>query len=96
MKWFLPFFALVAFAGLLGWRMGQVPTETEIINRYAASYLGTAPEGAKPTDCAAATHPSDLVRMVVTCTHHSGLLTTFFVGPRGRTVDPASLRQPGA
>jgi len=86
---FLPLAALIAFAGYLGLQSGQLPSETEIINRYAATYLQTAPEGAAPTDCAATTHPDPAVRMVINCTHPSGITTTFYVGPRG-----ASLPQP--
>lgn len=80
---FLPLAGLVAFAGYLGLQSGQVPSETEIINRYAAAYLETAPQGASLTDCAASPHPDDAVRMVVNCVHPSGLTTTYFVGPRG-------------
>lgn len=81
----LPFLCLVAFAGYLGLRAGDIPTETDIINRYAAAYLATAPEGAVPTDCAAAPHPEPEIRMVINCAHSNGLITTYFVGPRGDT-----------
>ena len=47
---FLPIAGLTAFVGYLGFQYGQVPSETEIINRYAAAYLQTAPTGAMPTD----------------------------------------------
>ncbi len=83
---FLPFAALVALALYLGLRAGIVPTETEIINRYAAAYMSTAPEGAALTDCAAAPHPDDAIRMVISCSHESGLTTTYFVGPRGESL----------
>lgn len=83
---FLPVAALVAYAAYLGLQAGQLPSETEIINRYAAAYLATAPEGASPTDCAATTHPDDRVRMVINCAHPSGLTTTYFVGPRGEAL----------
>ncbi|MEM8536434.1 MAG: hypothetical protein AAGF56_01095 [Pseudomonadota bacterium] len=85
---FLPFVALLVFVAYLGLRSGQLPTETEIINRYAATYLTTAPDGAELTDCAAAPHPDDRIRMVITCAHPLGLTTTFFVGPRGEAVEP--------
>ena len=84
--YFLPLIAFVAFAGYLGLLSGQLPSETEIINRYAASYLQSAPAGAAPTDCAAATHPDPAIRMVVSCSHPNGVVTTFYVGPRGNTV----------
>jgi len=83
---FLPLAALVALAAYLGLQYGQVPDETEIINRYAAAYLQTAPAGASLTDCAATTHPDPAVRMVINCVHPFGLTTTFFVGPRGETL----------
>lgn len=88
MRWvyFVPLVALVIFAGYLGLRSGDLPDETEIINRYAAAYLETAAEGAKATDCAASPHPDVAIRMVINCTHETGLTTTYFVGPRGEAV----------
>ena len=83
---FLPLAALIALSAYLGLQHGQVPSETEIINRYAATYLQTAPAGARPTDCAATTHPDPAVRMVINCVHPSGLTTTFFAGPRGESL----------
>lgn len=93
---FLPLAGLVAFAGYLGLRLGQVPTDTEIINQYAARYLETAPAGAHVTDCAAVPHPSDAIRMIVQCAHESGAVATFFVGPRGREMPPEVTGAPGA
>ncbi|WP_333714128.1 hypothetical protein [Yoonia sp.] len=88
MRWlyFLPLAGLVAYAAYLGWLRGQLPSETEIINRYAAAYLAMAPEGAQPTDCAATSHPDEAIRMIVTCAHPSGLVTTYHVGPRGEAL----------
>ena len=88
MRWlyFLPLAGLVAYAAYLGWQRGQLPTETEIINRYAAAYLAMAPEGAQVTDCAATPHPDETIRMVITCAHPLGLTTTYFVGPRGEAL----------
>ena len=83
---FLPFAGMIAFVGYLGFQSGQIPTETEIINRYAASYLQSAPDGAKLTDCAASPHPDPAIRMVINCVHPVGLTTTFFAGPRGASV----------
>ncbi|WP_341366738.1 hypothetical protein [Yoonia sp. BS5-3] len=83
---FLPIAALAAFAAYLGLRAGQIPSETEIINHYAAAYMASAPEGAEATDCAAAPHPDKAIRMVISCTHQSGLITTYFVGPRGAAL----------
>ena len=83
---FLPLAGFIAFAGYLGLQSGQLPSETEIINRYAAAYLETAPGGASPTDCAASPHPDPTVRMVVNCIHPSGVTTTYYVGPRGEAL----------
>lgn len=85
---FLPFGALVIFAAYLGLQWGQLPSETDIINRYAAAYMDAAPSGADPTDCAATTHPDEAIRMVITCTHPFGLTTTYYVGPRGEALPP--------
>ncbi len=83
---FLPLGALIVFAAYLGLQRGQLPSETEIINRYAAIYLDTAPAGASATDCAAAPHPDPAVRMVISCAHPSGVTTTFYAGPRGQSL----------
>ena len=91
---FLPLMALTAFAAYLGLQWGKVPSETDIINRYAAAYMETAPSGANPTDCAATPHPDPAVRMVINCTHPFGVITTYYVGPRGEALpEPAG---PGA
>jgi hypothetical protein len=83
---FLPLAGLIVFVGYLGFQRGQVPSETEIINHYAAAYLQTAPTGAIPTDCAATSHPDAAVRMVINCVHQSGVITTYFIGPRGEAL----------
>ncbi len=91
---FLPLAALIVFAAYLGLQWGKLPTETDIINRYAAAYMETAPSGANPTDCAATPHPDPAVRMVINCTHPFGVITTYYVGPRGEALpEPAG---PGA
>ncbi|MGJ8622277.1 MAG: hypothetical protein ACSHW1_05820 [Yoonia sp.] len=86
---FLPFAALLVFVAYLGFQYGRLPSETEIINRYAAAYMASAPSGAAPTDCAATSHPDEAIRMVINCVHPFGVITTYFVGPRG-----AALPQP--
>jgi hypothetical protein len=83
---FLPLAGAIAFAGYLGLQSGRLPSETEIINRYAATYLEVAPNGGEPNDCAASPHPDPAVRMVINCVHPSGFATTFFVGPRGEAL----------
>ncbi len=84
--YFIPVVGLVVFAAYLGLRAGDIPSETDIINRYAADYMSTAPDGADPTDCAATPHPDAAIRMVISCAHESGLTTTYFVGPRGEAL----------
>ena len=76
----------MAFAAYLGLRAGQIPSDTEIINRYVASYMAVAPEGAMPTDCSARSHVSETVRMVIECAHPTGVITTYIVGPRGEAL----------
>lgn len=88
--YFIPFAALVVVAGIVGYRMGQLPDETEIITRYAASYVAMAGAGAALTDCAATTHPDPAVRLVINCAHPGGLTTTFYVGPRGEALPQPS------
>ena len=83
---FLPLAGAIAFAGYLGLQSGRLPSETEIVNRYAAAYLEVAPNGGEPTDCAASPHPDPAVRMVINCVHPFGFATTFFVGSRGEAL----------
>ena len=83
---FLPLAALIALVAYLGFQRGQIPSEIEIINRYAAAYLEAAPNGADPTDCAATPHPDPVIRMVITCAHPLGVTTTYYAGPRGEAL----------
>lgn len=83
---FIPVAGLVVVAGIVGYRMGQVPGETEIITRYAATYVAMAGDDATLTDCAATTHPDPGVRLVINCANPNGLTTTFYVGPRGEAL----------
>ncbi len=94
--YFLPLGGLVVFAGYVGLRAGDVPGETEIINRYASTYVDTLKDGAAVTDCAATSHPNGAVRMVITCTHPSGIVTNYYVGPRGNTIPADQIRMPDA
>lgn len=90
-RWlFLPFAAMVALAGVLGFRMGQPLSETDIINHFAAVYLAQAGNGAAPTDCLAIANPDPAIRLVVVCTHPGGAVYQYPVGPRGRLIAPAS------
>ena len=81
---FLPLAALVVLTGYLGLRLGQPPSETEIIARYAARYVAEAGPGAQVTDCAAAPHPQ--ARMVVVCHHSDGASYRYVVGARGGLI----------
>lgn len=85
---FLPVSLLVTFAAYLGLRAGYVPTETEIINRYAALYVSDTGGGAQLTDCAATPHPDPAIRMQVICQPVEGEPVTFLVELRGRLVEP--------
>ena len=87
---FVPVAVLAVWAGYLGLRSGQLPSETDIIDHYAAAYLATAPSGASLTDCSATPHPDEAIRMVINCAHPSGVLTTYYVDQRGEAL-PAPL-----
>lgn len=92
---FLPVAALTVFAGYLGMRMGQPPSETAILERSAALYLSRAPEGASATDCAG--RPGEPpVRIVVTCVHPNGALFEIMVNARGQPVFHRRLDDPSA
>ena len=91
MVFFLPLAALIAFAGYLGLRAGRLPSDSEIVEVFVNAYLSMSPDGARSTDCVATPHPSPDVRLEITCTHASGVQTTFLAGPRGAAVDPATL-----
>ncbi len=75
-------------AAWLGLRAGRVPSETEIIDRYAAQYLERAGAGARATDCVARPHSDRAVRLVVTCAAPDGTRAIFFAGRRGQPVPP--------
>ena len=83
---FLPLGALCLLAAIVGWRMGSIPSETDLITAYAARYVSEAPAGAALTDCAATNHPQADVRMIVACHHPGGQRFTYLVGPRGQLV----------
>ena len=89
--YFLPFIVLVAYAAYLGLRAGRLPSDSEIVEVFVNAYLSMSPDGARSTDCVATPHPSPDVRLEITCTHATGVQTTFLAGPRGAAVDPANL-----
>jgi len=86
---FLPFAALGALAGYVGWQMGKPVSETEIINHFAADYV--AATGGAETDCIAT--PSDVpaARMEITCTGPDGAGLRYVAGPRGGLIDRQEL-----
>lgn len=77
---------LVLPAAYFGYRLGSVPTETEIINRYAAIHVQLAGDGAAATDCAARPHEDPAIRMVITCQGPNGTGAVFYAGKRGEAL----------
>ena len=72
---FVPIAGLTAFAAYLGLQAGSLPTETQIISRYANIYVANAGGEAARTDCSASPHPEEAVRMIIRCGRpgvHSG------------------------
>lgn len=86
---FLPVLALAAAAAglalLLGGRM-VTTTETRVIDRVAARYLGEAGAGAALSDCAARPAASDGLWLVVACVSGRGARFEYFVDGYGRLV----------
>ncbi len=81
----MPVAGLAGLAAILGFRMGQPMTETEIINRYAAEYVETFGGEAMLTDCIA-TAGKGTVRLIVQCTHADGRRAVFPAGNRGELL----------
>ena len=88
---FLPFGALVLFAGYLGWRESKIPSESDVINHYAARYVAEAADGADVTDCFARPHYGTQVRLVVVCEHPTGAVTRYYVGLHGQLLPEPEL-----
>lgn len=84
---FITFFAFLVctavIALLLGKRSAQA-SETEVIERVAATYLTEADTGAKRTDCRAVPAQSDGLWLVVICTRGDGAGFEYFVNDLGR------------
>jgi hypothetical protein len=81
---FIPVAALTVFVAYLGLRLGEIPSETQIITQYAEGYVSVAGVGARLTDCAAAPHPS--ARMIILCHHNRGTTYRYIVGNRGQLI----------
>ncbi|WP_317057752.1 hypothetical protein [Roseovarius rhodophyticola] len=87
---FLPFGALVlltaVLALLLGGRMANT-TETEVIERVVAIYLGEAGAEAARTDCRAVPAQSEGLWLVITCASQDGVGFEYFIDRFGRVAD---------
>ena len=76
-------------AAYFGYRLGQVPSDTEIIEAYAAQYVrDMRRDGAAATDCLARPHDDPGVRLVITCVSPDGVSAIFYAGQRGNPVTP--------
>ena len=73
-------------AGGYGLTLAQSPTDTDLINQYAARYVANAPTGAALTDCTGRPGQGERVRLIVDCAHPKGTSTQFLVGPQGQFV----------
>lgn len=82
---FLPFAALVALSGYVGWQMGQPLSETDVLDFYAADWVETGPEGASTADCFGVPGDTPEVWIIVTCTLGDDTRRTH-VAPNGRAV----------
>lgn len=76
---------LVFGAGIFGYRLGQLPDETETILHYAERYVAARGRGATLTDCVAR-GGEDPVWITVVCTHPEGDITVMPVGRRGQLL----------
>ncbi|MEL7256887.1 MAG: hypothetical protein AAFN80_03470 [Pseudomonadota bacterium] len=92
---FLPFAGVVLFTAalalLLGGRMANT-TETEVIERVAAIYLGEAGADAARTDCRAVPAQSDGLWLVITCAAADGKGFEYFIDRFGRVADRKPLK----
>ena len=87
---FLPFIGLVVLAGYVGYRMGSValPSEGEVIARWADEYVGWAGGSAMPTDCYARPGQGE-VWMIITCVPDAPKQSiTYHVTRNGQLASP--------
>lgn len=90
---FLPFAAMVALAGYIGFQLGSVslPSEGEVIARWANEYSSWAGGSADPTDCSARPGQGD-VWMIITCVPDAPQQSiTYHVARTGQLVSPQNI-----
>ena len=75
-------------AAYFGYRLGHVPSDTEVIEAYAAQFVRDGGDGAAATDCMARPHDHPDVRMVITCLAPDGTSAIYHAGQRGQPVTP--------
>jgi hypothetical protein len=85
---FAPFLAFLVWIAVLGLQLGQIPSDSALIDRFAARYVAGAPAGAQRQDCAAIAHPDPDLRLLIICAHPDGSLTRFDVTLRGGLAPP--------
>lgn len=96
-RWIIaPIAALAIVAGYLGLQLGQPVTETQIITQFAQAYVDDHGDGADVSDCLAVPDLRTDVRLVVRCTHPSGIIYSFFAGQRGQLRGSETSQDPKA
>lgn len=90
----MPLVALVALAGVLGFRLGQPVDEAEIIDFFAQKYV--TDYGGAPGDCVAAPAAAPDIHMTIVCVGASGLGAAYDLNERGRLLSETSLEEPQA
>ncbi len=83
----LPFVALCGAAAYFGYQAGRIPSETELIDSFAARYIQERGQGARLTDCEAYAGVEP-VRIELRCRHADGDLTIYRIGKRGANLGP--------
>ncbi len=84
----LAILVLAVPAAVFGYRLGAVPSDTDVIVAYAAQYVREAGPGARATDCVARPHDDPNIRLVITCVSPDGASAIYYTGLRGKPVDP--------
>ena len=82
---FLAVLILGVPAAWLGFRLGQVPSESQIIESYAARFMRNSGQEGLP-NCVARPHDAPDIRMVITCEGADGRTQTYFTDKRGAPV----------
>ena len=81
---------------LWGRQAASPPSETEVINRWAADYVAEVGAGAELTDCVATPGRAEGVWLIIRCTPAKEDLgaRVYVVAPDGTRLDPAELEGP--